>query len=142
MLCNSNPSSLTTDTVVPWSLTMDVLKAAYTFHETSDARQFLDEYFIKIVDLTMQQRYEFSLELVSLFHTTIILYSSIKSTHSPAKFGQFEKTSFEDIQLCSLQILLKVLPARPEFLIALVRIFDPSIPFYSGKLQITALVFT
>lgn len=92
---------------LPWSLSGDALNAAVPFLASPEVQLFMDEYLLRIISLMTQQ--------------------------SPSKLGAFEKNILEESMIISMKIILKLVGKIPKLLAVLARIFDPSIPFYSGS---------
>ncbi len=53
--------------------------------------------------------------------------------HSPSKLGSFEKTAVEKSLFLTVDILVKLLPTRPQLLSVLSLVFNNTVPFYFGS---------
>ena len=105
------------------------IKAALAHLETEEAQQFLDDFFLRIVQMSTNMRFKYLIILssFSIYNLSII-------SISPSKLPMTDKVQIEDLLVQTLSILLKTIGKDSKFLPVLARIFDPSIPYYHGKL--------
>ena len=88
----------------------------------------MEDFFLRIVQMSTNMRFEFcaSINLFNLPSSIILI--------SPSKLPMTDKVQIEDLLVQTLSILLKTIGKDSKFLPVLARIFDPTIPFYHGKL--------
>lgn len=118
---------------VQWATSIEALKCTLQFVDTPEAKQFIDEYLFKVINLMTQQRYR----CVALhpYHVLIVVYVHFMVAticYSPSKLGTYEKQVMEESIHVTLRIVLKALPHHPSLLPVLSRIFDNTIPYYNG----------
>lgn len=117
--------------LVQWATSIEALKCTLQFVDTPEAKQFIDEYVFKVINLMTQQRYRcVALHLFSNPYHVLIVVSTCCC--SPSKLGTYEKQVMDESIHVTLRIVLKALPHHPSLLPVLSRIFDNTIPYYNG----------